>query len=78
MSAGLGMRRHFIPLPFTGSCLPQKRHTGGGGRGSASFISAAAALPASIAKSQRMQQISFRKREPGVTRASPPHMAQRE
>lgn len=78
VSAGLGTRRHFWPLPFSGSALPQKRHVGGGGRGSAARISSAASLPASIAKSQRMQQISSRKRAPGVTRASAPHMAQME
>ena len=49
VSAGLTIRRHFIPLPFSGSALPQKRQVGGGARGSAARISAAASLPASMA-----------------------------
>lgn len=74
VSVGAWMRRHFMPVPFSGSALPQKRHDGAGGLCSAARISLAAFFPASIAKSHRRQQISSRKRDAGVTRASAPHM----
>ena len=77
VSAGACTQRHFMPAPFSGSGLPQKRHVGAGGLGKAARISLAASLPASIAKSQRRQQISSRKRDAGVTRASAPHMLHR-
>ena len=74
VSAGASTRFHFMPAPFSGSTLWQKRQAGGGGRGSALRISSAASLPASIAKSQCMQQMSPWNREAGVTRVSAPHM----
>ena len=77
VSVGAGMRRHFMPAPFSGSALPQNRHDGVGGLCSAARISFAAVFPASIAKSQRRQQMSSRKRDAGVTRASAPHMLHR-
>ena len=76
MSAGAETHFHFIPAPFSGSTFPQNRQTGGGGRGRAACIWAAAVFPASMAKSHRMQQMSPWKRDAGETRVSAPHIPQ--